>query len=195
MGMPMSNNTKITKPISLANTSAYSMLYEEGPPNPSLGLVGISLAHDSLVEMGRVGLLFGGIAKENFYGNNYLNNFNAHKDVDVMVLHRKDHEIGQLGYFDQFHNGIDWWEYRKTSRNNDSARYVNGNNVALRFSAILKKDHQPGLYIPGITILNSINEIEYQEEFTNTHPSMYFPFINIPRLLKRDVQIMPIQET
>lgn len=106
------------------------------------GLSGMLHANEILKAKGDVGVLIGGLLKECWNERATEEDFDRHKDVDVLVLDtRKD--------YDSFEGGIDWW--LPYLFDDVHRKWKNGHDLTLRYNLSLRSGvnwNKPGLYIP-----------------------------------------------
>ncbi len=121
------------------------------PPQAVCGVEGMHFADSLLKEIGVVGMLIGGLAKELWSGVSDEEKLLEHKDVDVIVL---SHNCNL--HPKQWESGIDWWV-----SHSQEERPTNGNSVGLLWRVQLEphaRNIPKGLYLcPSTLLRESVN--------------------------------------
>ncbi|HEY4480408.1 MAG TPA: hypothetical protein VJB58_03000 [Candidatus Paceibacterota bacterium] len=123
------------------------------PPQAVCGVEGMRVADNLLKEIGVVGMLVGGLAKELWSGVSDEEKLLEHKDVDVILL---SHDCNL--HPKQWQSGIDWW----VSHDREE-RPTNGNSVGLLWRVQLEahaRNIPKGLYLCPSEILRESLVIE-----------------------------------
>lgn len=116
------------------------------PPNAACGVEGMQVADKLLKEIGVVGMLIGGLAKELWSGASDEERLLKHKDVDVLVL---SHDC--TFHPKKWASGIDWWVSHDPQQ-----RPTNGNPVGLLWRVRLDlhaRNIPKGLYLCPLQLL------------------------------------------
>lgn len=122
------------------------ILHAPTPPQAVRGVEGMRVADNLLKEIGVVGMLIGGLAKELWSGVSDEEKLMEHKDVDVIVLSR-DCNLHPK----RWESGIDWWVSHRGEE-----RPTNGNTVGLLWRVQLEahaRNIPKGLYLCPSEIL------------------------------------------
>lgn len=116
------------------------------PPDAVCGIEGMKIADSLLKEMGAVGMLIGGLAKELWSGVSDEERLAKHKDVDVLVL-----SYDCIFHPKKWMGGIDWWVSHDREQ-----RPTNGNPVGLLWRVQLDshaRNIPKGLYLCPLPLL------------------------------------------
>ena len=142
-------------------------------PDAARGLEGMMDADAILKEKNVLGVLVGSLSVDIWRKKVSQEKFRNHKDVDVMV-------VSPEANFSQFEGGVDWWLPQRIEDASGwpkvvSYRWVNGNDVQLRFGALYQKPHATlpdpaGLYLPGPKYVVEITKLTLLEKFKEEYP-------------------------
>ncbi len=140
-------------------------LRHEGFPEAIKGIEGLQAADEILKNRDLRGILIGGLSEDVCHPRKTNKDFEAHKDVDVLIPDMGDAEIGPL------EGGIDWWlpvDAKLTVRYEASTvegglRYWQNNfgiRLAFGVDAPLAHTLPAGLYIPSGEFVRSMRTAE-----------------------------------
>lgn len=141
-------------------------LRHEALESPAVGIEGLKSADSLLVQKKLVGILIGGLSEAVWNPKNRKKDFDAHKDIDVLVP-----IIPEGVDIDDFENGIDWWTPRVSRlKINHPLGYTEKvqpfweNALGVRLSFGLKsfdaRRLPSGLYIPSREFILKMREVE-----------------------------------